>query len=73
MTPDQLTTAIQTLGLTAEGFARCAGVSGRAVQLWKSGERSIPGPVAALVEILVACKPAARLFTNRDLKKGTPT
>lgn len=70
MTPEQLTTAIQTLGISAEGFARCAGVSGRTVRLWQAGQRPVPGPIVALVELVLACKPAARLFVNRDPKKA---
>jgi DNA-binding transcriptional regulator YiaG len=69
MTPDQLTTAIHSLGLSAEGFARAAGVSGRTVRHWQHGDRPIPGLLVALVELLLACEPAARLFVGRDPKR----
>lgn len=69
MTPDQLNAAIQTLGLSAQGFARCAGVTGRAVRLWQVGRNPIPGPIVALIELVLACKPAAQLFASRDPKR----
>jgi DNA-binding transcriptional regulator YiaG len=68
MTPGQLTAAIHALGLSAEGFARCAGVSGRTVRHWQNGDRPIPGLLVALIELLLACRPAARLFAKRDPK-----
>ena len=69
MTPDQLTAAIHDLGLSAEGFARAAGVSGRTVRKWQAGDRPMPGLLVALVEVLLGCEPAARLFAKRDAKQ----
>jgi hypothetical protein len=69
MTPDQLTTAIHALGLRAEGFARAAGVSGRTVRHWQNGDRPIPGLLVSLIDLLLGCEPAARLFVRRDAKR----
>ena len=50
-TPTELRAARHALGLSAEGLARMVRVeSGRTVRRWESGEREIPGPVAALIE-----------------------
>jgi DNA-binding transcriptional regulator YiaG len=60
MTPAQLKSARQALGLSAEGFARAVGVeSGRTVRRWEAGDRDIPGPVIAWLD-LVLHLPAAR-------------
>ena len=59
MTPDELRDAIKTLGFSALGFARRANVAGRTIRQWLGGDRGIPGPVVALVELLLEV-PAAR-------------
>lgn len=63
MTPAELKSARHALGLSAEGFARLVGVeSGRAVRRWESGERSIPGPIAVLTNLLMKSEHARRLL-----------
>ena len=65
MTPAELKSARQFLGLSAEAFARLVQVeSGRTVRRWEAGERSIPGPVIALVETAIAV-PAAFSYLLR--------
>lgn len=55
MTPAALKSARRVLGLSAEGLARCLGVSGgRTVRKWEAGDRAIPGPVALLIERMLA-------------------
>lgn len=50
MTPADLRSARQSLGLSQAEFARAVGVaSDRTVRKWEDGERDIPGPVAVLV------------------------
>lgn len=53
MTPAELNDAIRTLGLSAEGFARAIGVSGRAVRRWQAGDRDIPPMLVTLIELLL--------------------
>lgn len=54
MTPDDLKSARNALGLSTEGFARLVDVeSGRTVRRWEAGDRSIPGPVSVLVGLLL--------------------
>jgi DNA-binding transcriptional regulator YiaG len=65
VTPTELRSAIATLGLSAEGFARMIGVAGRTVRLWQHGDRDIPGPLVALVDLLLHCKPARTRFLRR--------
>lgn len=65
MTPADLKSARESLGLSAEGFARVFGVaSGRTVRGWEAGERNgapaiVPAPVALLVDLALHI-PAAR-------------
>lgn len=62
MTPAELKAARHALGLSAEGFAHAVRVeSGRTVRRWEAGERDIPGPVTALVEIWLDARCPARL------------
>ena len=51
-TPEELKAARHALGLSAEGLARMVRVeSGRTVRRWEAGDREIPGPVTAVMEI----------------------
>jgi hypothetical protein len=52
MTGTDLRAALVRLGVSQVAFARLAGVSTRAVTLWLSEERPIPGPVEAYVRVL---------------------
>lgn len=54
MTPDEVKTAREALGLTQAGFAKAFQVSPRAIGGWEQGmrngrEHAIPAPVALLV------------------------
>jgi hypothetical protein len=60
MTGQELAAAVQSFGLTNPEFARLAHVSPRAVQLWLSGQREIPGPVNALARLFAAIPDAMR-------------
>lgn len=52
MTPADLKTARQSLGLSQAEFARAVSVaSDRTVRKWEDGERDIPGPVAVLMAL----------------------
>jgi len=54
MTPAELRAALADLGLSQVGFARVARVDPRTVRKWVAGERSIPGPIVVLIELLRA-------------------
>ena len=53
MTPLQLRSAIERLGLSQEGLGRFLGVQGRSVRRWISGEWPVPKPVAKLLRLMV--------------------
>lgn len=53
MTPTELKTIRNQLGLTQAGLAALLQVgSGRTVRRWEAGERAIPGPAAVALKIL---------------------
>jgi transcriptional regulator with XRE-family HTH domain len=54
MQPDDLHQALEALGLHVAELARLVDVTPRAVALWLSGERHIPGPLSAYVRLLSA-------------------
>ncbi|MCW2276406.1 hypothetical protein GJ654_18945 [Rhodoblastus acidophilus] len=66
MTPDDLKSAIKSLGLTDGGFAHLVGITGanadRTVRRWKAGERDIPGPVIVIVGALMESRAVRRFF-----------
>jgi len=49
MTPAELTSARNILGLTQGALATALGASRRAVQFWEAGERAIPELVARVI------------------------
>jgi hypothetical protein len=53
MTPDQFRAALADLGLSQAGFARLAMVDARTVRRWCDGTRAVPGPVVALLGMMV--------------------
>jgi DNA-binding transcriptional regulator YiaG len=54
MTPDQLRAALAELKETQAGFARLAMVDARTVRRWCDGTRAVPGPVVALLRVMMA-------------------
>jgi DNA-binding transcriptional regulator YiaG len=63
MTPAELKSARNALGLSAEGFARWVNVSdGATVRRWERGARDIPGPVIVLVTAAMASRAVRRYF-----------
>ncbi len=53
MTPDQFRAALADLGLSHSGFARLAMVDARTVRRWCDGTRAVPGPVVALLRVMI--------------------
>ncbi|MEO6359389.1 MAG: helix-turn-helix domain-containing protein [Sphingomicrobium sp.] len=57
MAPDELRTAMRTLGYkTQNELAAAIGVSRSAVSLWLEGKVGVPRPVAMLLRMLVAAR-----------------
>jgi hypothetical protein len=54
MTPDQFRAALADLSLSHSGFARMAMVDARTVRRWCDGTRAVPGPVVALLRMMMA-------------------
>jgi DNA-binding transcriptional regulator YiaG len=53
MTPDQFRASLADLGYSQAGFARLAMVDARTVRRWCDGTRAVPGPVVALLGMMV--------------------
>jgi len=62
MTPDDLRSAREALGLTGDKLARIAQSNARTVRRWEAGDREIPGPMRALVEALMSSRAVRRHF-----------
>ena len=57
MSPDELRTAMRTLGYrTQNDLANAIGVSRSAVSLWLEGKVGVPRPVAMLLRMLVTAQ-----------------
>ena len=57
MSPDELKTAMRTLGYRTQGdLANAIGVSRSTVSLWLEGKVGVPRPVAMLLRMLVAAQ-----------------
>lgn len=59
MTPDDLKTARQRLGLTQKGLAealRLGSNGGRTVRRWEAGDMPITGPATVAIELMLKAK-----------------
>ena len=57
MSPDELKTAMRTLGYRTQGdLANAIGVSRSTVGLWLEGKVGVPRPVAMLLRMLIAAQ-----------------
>ena len=66
MTSAELKSARQSLGLSAEAFARLVRVAdGRPVRRWEAGDRDIPGPVIVILGLLELPAVRRRLGLSR--------
>jgi hypothetical protein len=63
MKADQFRAAMKALDYNETEIAQVLRVSARAVARWASGEREVPGPVAALLTLLKEC-PGARWWVR---------
>jgi hypothetical protein len=73
MNGQELEDAIQKLGLTKTAFARLVDVSVRAVNLWTSEQRKVPGPVVSYVKLLLSLPIALREVELARIKSEPPT
>ena len=71
MNGSSLKTRIADLGLSQAEFASALDVTPRAISMWLSEERPVPGPVQAYLRLLQACPSSVQAFElNRFRKKG---
>jgi transcriptional regulator with XRE-family HTH domain len=57
MSPEELKTAMRTLGYRTQGdLANAIGVSRSTVSLWLEGKVGVPRPVAMLLRMLIAAQ-----------------
>ena len=57
MPPEELRSAMRTLGYSTQGdLANAIGVSRSAVSLWLEGKVGVPRPVAMLLRMLIAAQ-----------------
>ena len=73
MSPADLRSALNLLSLAQSDFAKLVGVTPRAVSLWLSGERTIPGPLGAYVRLLLSLPIGQREAEFSHLGLGTAT
>lgn len=66
MTPADLRTARKALGLSAEGFARVVGATGRTVRRWEAGSQDIPPRAIAIVDMLTQVPAAAEAARQKQ-------
>lgn len=62
MTAEELRSARRDLGLSGAALAKRIGVTDRAVRRWEAGDREVPGPLAALLDLVLHLKPARERF-----------
>jgi transcriptional regulator with XRE-family HTH domain len=61
MNAAELRSILSALGLSQVDLARLILISTRAVNLWATGERVVPGPVAAYLRLILSLPPALRV------------
>lgn len=54
MNATDLRTLLTELGIGSTAFAQLVGVTSRAVSLWLAGEREVPGPIAAYLNLFAS-------------------
>lgn len=70
MTPDELRTSLQALGMTQLELSRLVDTEGRTVRRWVSGESSVPGCIEVLIGVWLA-HPETVVTSKRDrMRRG---
>ena len=71
MTPAELSTALQALGVpSGYALAHLIGVEPRTAQKWLSGDSPIPEPVAILIDLIVSFAEAKDYVLEREKPPG---
>lgn len=70
MTAEELRAFLRDAGLAPAEFARLLDLTPRAVGLWLSGERAVPGPAEAYARVFVTLPTGARSIELRRLKEA---
>jgi hypothetical protein len=70
MQPTTLKTFLEEMGLKHADFARLLGVTPRAVTLWLSGEREMPGPAEAYMRLYRSLPPPLRQLELTRMSEG---
>jgi hypothetical protein len=68
-----LTKTLADSGITTANFAKLVRVTTRAVNLWLSGEREIPGPVTAYLDLFVSLPKAIRAQELARIREEKPS
>jgi len=71
MTNDELKICLAALGISQVELSRLIGVTARAVSLWMTGDRAIPGPAQAYVRLLQTLPMSLRQIELNRLKERT--
>jgi hypothetical protein len=69
MNADELRQSLSSLAITQLDLARLLGVTSRAVSLWATDERGVPGPAAAYLRLLLALPKALQAKELATLKQ----
>lgn len=69
MTAAQLRETLDRLGLNQLEAASILRVDGRTVRRWIAGDREIPGPVVAFLELLESCPAALRYIQRHHVRQ----
>lgn len=73
MSIDELRGFLRKSGLAPGELAKLLGITPRAVGLWLSGERDVPGPADAYMRIFLDLSAGARSIELRRLTESKPT
>ncbi len=70
MNADDLRSLLDEVGLNQVDFAHLVDVTPRAVSLWVTGQREIPGPAVSYLRLLASLPEAMRALELSRLKEG---
>jgi DNA-binding transcriptional regulator YiaG len=68
VTPKQFVEALDRVGFSQRGFARCIDTDERQVRRWVAGDERIPGSVARLLRLMIALG-----LTEKDINRAGRT
>jgi len=68
VTPKQFVEALDRVGFSQRGFARCIDTDERQIRRWVAGDERIPGSVARLLRLMIALG-----LTEKDINRAGRT